>query len=125
MRNAMPKALVVDDDTGIIEILRLALEKSQFDVVTATSGPEALEIARSEKPDVILLDMMMPGMDGSEVYEQLRKRAETSGTPVVAISGSPHELREAQSIMDEASDTLLKTDGIKELLKRIDGLLNP
>ena len=86
------KILVVDDEPDILEFISTVLEDNGAIVVRAHDGKEALELARREKPDLITLDLSMPEMDGSQVFEALRKDTELKQIPVCIISGKP-ELR--------------------------------
>lgn len=119
----MAKILIVDDDYDIVEILSMALRRKEHEVLTALNGPDALRLAEETQPDLILLDLMMPDMDGSEVYQKLRNGKKTAAIPIIAISSSIDRLNEARDIMDGAFDTMLKTDGINNLLDRINPFL--
>ncbi|MEO1311724.1 MAG: response regulator, partial [Pseudomonadota bacterium] len=79
------RILVVDDLEPNVKLLEAKLSAEYFDVVTAMNGPDALEIARAEQPDIVLLDVMMPGMDGYEVCRRLKADPETSHIPVVMV----------------------------------------
>jgi DNA-binding response OmpR family regulator len=88
--------LVVDDEASIRLICRVNLDASGFDVLEAEDGETAVSIARSEQPDLILLDVMLPGIDGWEVAEELSATAETRDIPIVFITArlaAPDELR--------------------------------
>lgn len=80
------RALVVDDDQLLLRLVELNLAKIGVKVYTAPSGREALRLAAAEKPDVILLDIMMPGMDGYEVLRQLKASGETRDIPVIMLT---------------------------------------
>src|SRR5262249_59896317 len=80
------KILVVDDEDDILHFLELVLKEKGYDVVTASSGHEALTAAQIEKPDLVLLDIMMPQMDGWEVLKLLRVDEETTHIPVAMLS---------------------------------------
>lgn len=90
----MPKSkkiLVVDDSPEVAHIVQYRLEKQGFQVLAAESGPQALEMASLHKPDLIILDIMMPEMDGTEVSRRLKKNPETQAIPVIfltALKGS-------------------------------------
>lgn len=84
--------LVVDDEPDVITFLTMVMEDNGAKVVAASDGEEALEKARSEKPDLITLDLSMPGQDGGKVYEALKKDAELAAIPVCIVTGKP-ELR--------------------------------
>ncbi|HEA70197.1 MAG TPA: response regulator [Desulfobacterales bacterium] len=81
------KILVVDDEPDFVTFLQTLLEDNDFEVITATSGAEALEKARSEKPDLITLDVTMPGKSGVQVYRDIRSNAETAHIPVFIVTG--------------------------------------
>jgi len=81
------RVLYVDDDADIREVAAMSLElEPRFEIATAASGAEAIEKSRTWEPDVILLDVMMPAMDGPTTLAQLRARAETQATPVVFVT---------------------------------------
>jgi CheY-like chemotaxis protein len=86
------KILVVDDEPDVLTYLTAVLEGDGAAVVQAIDGGQALELARKEKPDLITLDLSMPGFDGGQVFEVLRKDPELSTVPVCIITGKP-ELR--------------------------------
>jgi CheY-like chemotaxis protein len=91
------KVLVVDDEDDIRRIARLSLAAvGGMDVCEASSGPVALELARRENPDVVLLDMMMPGMDGVATFRALREQPETAQTPVVFLTAKSVSLEEGR-----------------------------
>ncbi len=81
------KILIVDDERDIVIILKLALEKDGYEVSEAYDGLEALEKVAANKPDIILLDIMMPRMDGHSVNIKLKENPVTSGIPVIVITG--------------------------------------
>jgi len=80
------RALVVDDDASIQQILELALSSEGYEVVTASNGPEALEKARKIIPDIIILDVMMPFVDGIQVAEALHNDKQLSRTPIIMLT---------------------------------------
>jgi two-component system, OmpR family, alkaline phosphatase synthesis response regulator PhoP len=82
----MVRVLVVDDDPVILHLIVLNLELEGHEAVTAMSGMQALELARSEQPDVLVLDVMLPGMDGFEVCRTLQHDRSTERIPVVLLS---------------------------------------
>jgi CheY-like chemotaxis protein len=84
-----PVILVVDDDQPIIVLMRSLLKEFGFEPLTATTGSEAIEKARSQRPDLVLLDMKMPGMSGDEVIRALRSDAGMTNTPILILSGEP------------------------------------
>ena len=80
------RILVVDDEPEIVRVLRGYLEQANYTVLTASSGPEALRRARTEAPDLILLDVMLPGMDGIDVAYVLRNHESTKGSPIIFVT---------------------------------------
>jgi len=80
------KIMVVDDEEALIELLDAVLETEGYEVITATSGDECLEKLKTVKPDLILLDMMMPGMSGREVCENIRKNPKTKDLKVAFLT---------------------------------------
>lgn len=82
-----PTVLVVDDDDAVREVAAASLERvGGWRVITASGGPEAIEVATAERPDAVLLDVMMPGMDGPETLAALRENAELAELPVVFLT---------------------------------------
>ncbi len=112
------KVLVVDDELAIIKVLRIKLRVCGFDVVTAVNGQEALERVRTEEPDIMLLDLVMPRKDGFEVLRELRA---FSQMPVVVLSARPESAQLAFDL--GASAFLPKPFDVDELVRRIRGLL--
>lgn len=88
----MPKKiLAVDDERAIVRLVQINLERHGYQVVTAYDGKEALEKVASEKPDLVVLDVMMPYMDGFEVLQQLRKNPETRDLPVIMLTAKAQD----------------------------------
>ncbi len=91
------RILVVDDEERIREVVRLCLIKlAQWDVITAESGAEAIRIAATEQPDVILLDVSMPGMDGVETFQHLQHNAQTQAIPVIFLTAKVQPMEQAE-----------------------------
>ena len=80
------RILVVDDEKGVLKVLETRLSIAGYDVLLASNGKDAIRLARSEKPDLILLDLVMPEMDGSEVAQELRLDADTRGIPIIFLT---------------------------------------
>jgi CheY-like chemotaxis protein len=83
--------LLVDDEAGILDIYGEVLTDAGFRVVFAVSGPEAIDQARAHKPDVIVMDLKMPGLDGYETTRRLKANRRTRSIPVVAFTGAEHD----------------------------------
>ena len=83
---AKEQILVVDDEEDILELITYNLMKEGYQVTTAASGETAISKAHKEKPDLILLDLMLPGVDGLDVYRELKKKQDTSHIPIIMVS---------------------------------------
>ena len=112
------KILLVDDERAILKVISIKLTISGYDVVTAPGGREALDMIKAESPDIMLLDVIMPGIDGCEVLERLRS---VSNLPVIVFSARPENARKALSL--GANDFLSKPFNVDEMVKRIESLL--
>jgi DNA-binding response OmpR family regulator len=113
------KILVVDDEDDILQFLELVLREKGYDVVTAASGQEALTRAQIEKPDLVLLDIMMPQMDGWEVLKLLRVDDETADIPVAMLSARTEAKDRVQGLQEGAVDYICKPFALQELLEKI------
>jgi len=111
-----PNILTVDDDPHVLRSLRAALESHGYRVRSATSGAIALEACAAERPDVVLLDLALPGMDGVEVCRRLR---DWSRVPILVLSARIHEQHKVQALDAGADDYITKPFGTEELLARI------
>ena len=117
----MPKkVLVVDDDQALLTLLGTQLKNAGFDVTTALEGEEALAKARASKPDVILLDIMLPGKHGYAVCQAIRADKNLAGVKVIVISakGYPADIKQSRNV--GADDHLVKPLESKTLLSAID-----
>jgi len=116
----MSKILVVDDDKNLLDVLRYNLVNDGFTVVTAGDGIQALESARREKPDLILLDIMLPGMDGLEVCRILRKEMPV---PILMLTAKTEEIDKVVGLEVGADDYITKPFSVRELTARIRAML--
>ena len=112
------RVLLVDDERAILKVLSIKLRISGYDVVTASSGKEALDVISSACPDEMLLDVVMPGMDGFEVLEKLRTSSEL---PIIVFSARPENAQKALRL--GANDFLAKPLDVNEMIMRIKELL--
>ena len=88
----MPKKiLAVDDERHIVRLVQINLQKEGYEVVTASNGREALEKVKSEKPDLVVMDVMMPEMDGFEALEQMKADPETANVPVIMLTAKAQD----------------------------------
>ncbi|MFI5339820.1 MAG: PleD family two-component system response regulator [Candidatus Methylomirabilales bacterium] len=123
MAASQAKILVVDDTETNIRLLRALLKGAGYDVVTAACGMDALTVAASENPDLILLDIMMPDLTGYEVCQRLRSVPGTRQTPIVFLTAL-HEMEDHMKGMDVGGDDVLtKPINKLELLTRVKSLL--
>lgn len=114
------KVLIVEDDPTLLDVLRYNLSKEGYTVVTATDGGEALEVARRERPDLVLLDIMLPVMSGLEVCRILRKEM---AVPILMLTAKTEEIDKVVGLELGADDYLTKPFSVRELLARIGALL--
>lgn len=113
------KILVVDDDEHILRSLTQYLELEDFQVCSASSGPEALKLFAEEKPDLLVLDVMMPGMDGFQVLEKLRGDAETAQVPVLMLTARDQHNDILKGYQMGATSYLVKPFNLDELVDAI------
>ena len=123
----MTKVLVIDDEAPIRLLCRVNLEAEQMDVIEAADGPSGVEKARVEGPDVILLDVMMPGLDGWRVAEQLLDDERTSGIPIIFLTARAEFRDRAKGLDIGGVDYVTKPFNplelaplVRRLLERID-----
>ncbi len=112
--------MVVDDEDDILHFLELVLREKGYDVVTAASGHEALTTAQIERPDLVLLDIMMPQMDGWEVLKLLRVDEVTASIPVAMLSARTEAKDRVQGLQEGAIDYICKPFSLQELLGKIE-----
>lgn len=117
------KILVVDDEPVLVETIAYNLKQAGFQVTTALDGSSGLEAARREKPDLIILDIMLPEMDGLEVCRQLRREGPTSTTPIMMLTARGEEIDKVVGLEVGADDYVTKPFGRRELLARVRALL--
>lgn len=113
------RILVVDDHPKVLAFITIDLKLRGYDVINTGSGEKAIELVKSAKPDIMLLDILMPGVDGFEVLKRLRT---FSKIPVIAFSASPENQKPAFSA--GATDFINKPFNSDEMARRIKGLLN-
>lgn len=114
------RILVVEDETFLVKIYSVKLKKEGFDVVIATDGEQAVQMAAETKPDIILLDLILPKMNGFDALEKMRQNAELKKTPVIVLSnlGQDEDIKRAQAL--GATDYLVKANfSIHEVIAKI------
>jgi diguanylate cyclase (GGDEF)-like protein len=114
-----PRVLIVDDDEDIRLALDITLEGAGFETIQATDGLEALDLARSAAPDVVILDVMMPRLDGLETLRQLREDARTSHLPVLLLTARVQRQDAIEGLDAGADDYLAKPFDLDELVARV------
>ena len=118
-----PRVLVVDDDPQVLRLMRVNLELEGYDVVSAPDGEEALEAVLNERPDVVVCDVMMPGMDGLTVLRNLRSNPRTSKIPFVVVSAKAQR-SDVKAALDMGADRYItKPFDPQELLDAVENLL--
>src|SRR5215213_10844267 len=115
--------LVIDDEKDLLELVRYNLEKEHLDVITANDGQSGLEIGLKHKPDLVLLDLMMPGMSGLEVCKQLRADTRTSRVPIIMLTAKAGETDKIVGLEMGADDYITKPFSVRELLARVRAVL--
>src|SRR4030042_1396160 len=119
----MPKILLSDDDPVLLKYLSAVLEKFDYRYITATNGIETIERVKTDSPDLVLLDVMMPGMDGLEVCKKLKGDPSTHYIPIIIITGSVDRKLRVEGLLAGANDFLTKPIDRQELLVRVRTLL--
>jgi two-component system, OmpR family, response regulator len=114
--------LVVDDDAKIVRLVRTYLERDGFSVVTAADGPAALDAIETHAPALVVLDLMLPGLDGRAVIRAVRRDAEAGRTPIIILSARSSTIDRIAGLEDGADDYLPKPFSFAELLARLRAL---
>ena len=120
----MPRVLIVDDSPTEIVKLRQILSKHGYDVLTADSGEQGMEMVRAEHPDVVLMDIVMPGLNGFQATRQLSRDPATSAVPVIIVTTKDQETDRLWGRRQGAKGYLTKPVDGKLLIKTIESVLN-
>lgn len=123
MTMADKKVLVVDDEIHIVHVVTIKLRNNGFEVVNASDGSEAYDLACSEKPDIIVTDYQMPVMSGMELIEKLRENEDTKDIPVIMLTARSFAVEDEQMQRLNISQCLSKPFSPKELLRDIEDVL--
>lgn len=123
MIKGLPKVLVVDDEQDILELIRHSLAKEGFEVHVAANGAQAIEQARKVKPEIIIMDVMMPVMDGMEACRQLKDNPDTKNIPVIFLTARSEEFAELAGFEAGADDYIAKPVRNRVLLSRVKAIL--
>lgn len=119
----MQRILIVDDEDDIREFIGYNLRREGYDIYTATNGKEAVEVARATQPHLILLDMMMPIMDGRQACEAIRQIPELSDTFILFLSAVQEEQCQLESYLAGADDYITKPVSMKVLCSRVNAIM--
>lgn len=117
------KVLIIDDDKIIRSIVSTALEKNGFSALSAANGPDGLEVAQNDNPDAIILDRVMPGMDGNEVLQKLKENPKTKNIPVMILTGRSSGLDISSSMQLGALDYVVKPFDEENFVIRVKNLV--
>jgi len=121
----MKKILIVDDREDTVELLEMTIKRGNFEVLRAGSGESALEIARTQKPDLIIMDVIMPGeIDGLEATRIIKGNPETRDCKIIMISGKGLAADREAGLQAGAQDYFMKPFSPLELIRRVDELLH-
>jgi two-component system response regulator VicR len=119
------RILCIEDETEMIDLIRLILGRRGFDVQGATGGVEGLEIIRKEIPDLVLLDLMMPDMDGWEVYQQMKADEKTRNIPVIIVTAKAQSIDKVLGLhIAKVDDYIAKPFSPQELLNSVEKILD-
>ena len=120
---ARERILVVDDEEDILQLMRYNLEKEGYEILSSTSGEDALLNARRERPHLIILDLMLPGVDGIEVCKQLRQEQATADVPILMVTAKSEETDMILGLEVGADDYITKPFSPKVLIARVRAIL--
>lgn len=120
----IPTVLVVDDDEDILySVKKLLTKKANYDVITANGGKECMETLKKGKPDIILLDIMMPGMDGWDVVEKIHEDKSLQNIPIIFLTAKDDKLTQTVASIS-VEDYIIKPVDVDLLIKRIEKVLS-
>ncbi len=120
----MPRILVAEDEKDIRELIAFTLRFAGFDVLLATNGAEAVEVAEAERPDLVILDVRMPKMSGYEACRRLKENPRTASLPIVFLSAKGQDSEIQQGLESGAEEYILKPFAPDELIQQVQDILN-
>ncbi|WP_027849756.1 response regulator transcription factor [Marinospirillum minutulum] len=120
----MAKVLVVDDEPNIVLSLEFLMQQAGFDVTTALDGESALALVNENPPDLVLLDISLPGISGFEVLEQLRNQPSFKRLPIVMLTAHGREVEREKGLALGADDYITKPFSTRQLVEKVQALLN-
>ena len=119
----MSKVLIVEDEANIRQLVKYNLEKESFQVIEAEDGLQGLRLAKAEKPDLVLLDLMLPQMDGLEVCRSLKGNPATAALPIIMLTAKSEEIDKVIGLELGADDYMTKPFSPRELVARVKAVL--
>ncbi|HHQ41793.1 MAG TPA: response regulator [Chromatiales bacterium] len=119
----MARILIVDDSPTEVHVLKTMLQKNGFDTIEAMSGEEGIEKARTERPDLILMDIVMPGLNGFQATRQLTRDPDTAAIPVIIVTTKDQETDRIWGLRQGAKDYITKPVEEKDLVAKIKAVL--
>jgi len=119
----MKKILIVDDEKDIVDLVAYNLEKEGYETLKALDGEKALQMVRTRIPDLVILDLMLPGIQGLEVCKRIRKVPETAAIPIIMLTAKGEEIDKVLGLEVGADDYITKPFSVKELLARVKAVL--
>lgn len=120
----MPCILIAEDEKDIRELIAFTLRFAGFDILLATNGIEAVEVAEAERPDLVIMDVRMPKMSGYEACRRLRENPQTAALPVVFLSAKGQDSEIQQGLESGAEEYILKPFAPDELIQQVRDILN-
>ena len=121
----MKKVLLIEDDLDLYQLLKYNLERSDFQFAGTNTGKGAVELCSKERPDLILLDIMLPDSSGLEICARLRNHSVTAGTPIIFLTARASEADRVMGLELGANDYIVKPFSIRELIARVKVQLRP
>ncbi|MCG6534876.1 MAG: response regulator [Syntrophales bacterium LBB04] len=115
--------LVVDDEKDIVELVAYNLGREGYQIAKAYDGQEALRIIRENPPDLVILDLMLPGIDGFEICRLIRKKAETEGMPIIMLTAKTDSVDKIMGLEIGADDYITKPFNVREMIARVRAVL--
>ncbi|MBL8094816.1 MAG: response regulator [Anaerolineales bacterium] len=119
------RVVCIEDEPAMIDLIRLILSRKGYTVAGATGGREGLELVQSTQPDIVLLDLMMPDMDGWEVYQKLKAHESTREIPVIVVTAKAQSIDKVLGLhIAKVDDYITKPFGPQDLIESIEKVLN-
>lgn len=126
MSEKIKRILCIEDEPEMVDLIRLILSRRGFEVSGSNGGQDGLDVARKELPDLILLDLMMPDLDGWEVYQQLKADAKTKHIPVVVVTAKAQSIDKVLGLhIAKVDDYIAKPFSPQELIESVEKVLLP